>query len=203
MATNLLSAATCKNATNNDTAVRKLHDGDGLYLWVYRDGRKYWRFRYWEAGKEKSLSAGVYPKISLSDARKKRDEFRQQLQTNLDPSAERKAINLRKKLANTNSFEAVALEWFNKQSHTWVDQHAKDVKRRLENNIFPFLGKRPVDQINAPELLDTVRRIETRGDMTSPIVYYKYADKYFAMELLPAAARVIFLLIYVAHNSTY
>jgi integrase len=163
MATNLLSAATCKNATSNDTAVRKLHDGDGLYLWVYQDGRKYWRFRYWEAGKEKSLSAGVYPKVSLSDARKKRGEFREQLKANLDPSAERKATNLRKKLANTNSFEAVALEWFNKQCHTWVDQHAKDVKRRLENNIFPFLGKRPIDQINAPELLDAVRKIEARG----------------------------------------
>lgn len=143
--------------------MRKLHDGDGLYLWVYLDGRKYWRLRYWQAGKEKSLSAGVYPKVSLSDARKKRDEFRQQLQANLDPSAERKAVNLRKKMANMNSFEAVALEWYNKQCHTWVPSHAKDVKRRLENNIFPHLGKRPMDQINAPELLDTVRRIEIRG----------------------------------------
>jgi len=97
MAINLLTAAACKNASSNGAAVRKLHDGDGLYLWVYLDGRKYWRLRYWQAGKEKSLSAGVYPKASLSDARKKRDEFRQQLQTNLDPSAERKAINLRKK----------------------------------------------------------------------------------------------------------
>ena len=60
MATNLLSAAACKNAASNGASIRKLHDGDGLYLWAYRDGRKYWRFRYWEAGKEKSLSAGVY-----------------------------------------------------------------------------------------------------------------------------------------------
>lgn len=163
MATNLLSAAECKNATSNGTSIRKLHDGDGLYLWVYLDGRKYWRLRYWQADKEKSLSLGVYPKVTLSDARKKRDELRKQLQADLDPSAERKATNLRKKLANVNSFEAVALEWYTKQLHTWVEHHASDVKRRLESNIFPTLGKRPIDQINALELLETIRKIEARG----------------------------------------
>ena len=163
MATNLLSAAECKNATSNGASVRKLHDGDGLYLWVYLDGRKYWRLRYWQADKEKSLSLCVYPKVTLSDARKKRDELRKQLQADLDPSAERKATNLRKKLANVNSFEAVALEWYTKQLHTWVEHHASDVKRRLESNIFPTLGKRPIDQINALELLETIRKIEARG----------------------------------------
>ncbi len=163
MATNLLSAAECKNATSNGASIRKLHDGDGLYLWVYLDGRKYWRLRYWQADKEKSLSVGVYPKVTLSDARKKRDELHKQLQADLDPSAERKATNLRKKLANVNSFEAVALEWYNKQLHTWVEHHASDVKRRLESNIFPTLGKRPIDQINALELLETIRKIEARG----------------------------------------
>src|SRR5512134_1199741 len=120
MATNLLSAAECKNATSNGASIRKLSDGQGLYLWVYQDGRKYWRLRYWQTGKEKSLSLGVYPKVSLSDARKKRDELQGQLQADLDPSAERKAANLRKKLAVENSFEAVAREWYGKQLHTWV-----------------------------------------------------------------------------------
>ena len=163
MATQLLSAAECKNATSNGARIRKLHDGDGLYLWVYLDGRKYWRLRYWQADKEKSLSLGVYPKISLSDARKQCDELRKQLQANLDPSAERKATLLQQKLALVNSFEAVALEWYNKQLHTWVPHHASDVKRRLESNIFPTLGKRPIDQISAPELLETLRKIESRG----------------------------------------
>lgn len=163
MATNLLSAAECKNVTSNGAGIRKLHDGDGLYLWVYLDGRKYWRMRYWQAGKEKSLSIGVYPKVSLSDARKKREELRKQLEADLDPSAERKAANLRKKLSAENSFEAVALEWYNKQLHTWVPHHADDVKRRLESNIFPALGKRPLDQIEAPELLQAIRKIEARG----------------------------------------
>lgn len=119
--------------------------------------------RYWQAGKEKSLSIGVYPKVSLSDARKKREELRKQLDADLDPSAERKATNLRKKLSAENSFEAVALEWYNKQLHTWVPHHADDVKRRLESNIFPSLGKRPLDQIEAPELLQAIRKIEARG----------------------------------------
>lgn len=163
MATNLLSAAECKNATSNGVGVRKLHDGDGLYLWVYLDGRKYWRMRYWQVGKEKSLSVGVYPKVSLSDARKKRDELRKQLQSDLDPSAERKAITLRRKLAAENSFEAVALEWHGKQKIKWVAHHANRVKRLLELSIFPVLGKRPIDQIEAPELLGAIRKIEARG----------------------------------------
>ena len=83
MAINLLSAIECKNATSNGASVRKLHDGDGLYLWVYLDGRKYWRMRYWQTGKEKSLSLGVYPKVSLGDARKKAEELRKQLQADL------------------------------------------------------------------------------------------------------------------------
>jgi integrase len=119
--------------------------------------------RYWQAGKEKSLSVGVYPQVSLSDARKKREELRKQLQADLDPSAERKASNLRKKLANVNCFEAVAREWYSRQMHIWVAHHASDVKRRLESNIFPTLGRRPIDQIDALELLETIRKIEARG----------------------------------------
>ncbi len=161
--TNLLSASECKNATSEGNAIRKLHDGGGLYLWVYADGGKFWRLRYRLGGKEKSLSFGSYPQISLKEARTKRDEQRKVLDADLDPSAERKAVNLRKKLANVNSFEAVALEWYTKQLHTWVEHHASDVKRRLESNIFPTLGKRPIDQINALELLETIRKIEARG----------------------------------------
>jgi hypothetical protein len=163
VATNLLSAVQCKNATSKDATVRKLHDGDGLYLWVYRDGRKYWRMRYWLVGKEKSLSVGVYPKVALSEAREKRAALHKQLEADLDPSAERKAANLRKKLSAESSFEVVALEWYNKQLHTWVPHHAADVKRRLESNIFPVLGKRPIDRIEAPELLQAIRTIEARG----------------------------------------
>lgn len=137
MAKNLLSAAVCKKAKSNGAAIRKLHDGDGLYLWMYHDGRKYWRMRYWRAGKEKSRSVGVYPRVTLSEARIKRDELCNQLDAGLDPSAERRAISLRKKLSAENSFEAVAREWYNKQLHIWVQHHAQDIKHRLESNIPP------------------------------------------------------------------
>jgi hypothetical protein len=163
MATNLLSVVECKNATSNGAGIRKFHDGDGLYLWVYCDGRKYWRMRYWQAGREKSLSVGVFPKVTLGDARKRREELRKLLEADLDQSAERRAANMRKMLSAENSFQAVALEWYNKQLHTWVPHHADDVKRRLESNIFRVLGKRPLDQIEATELLQAIRVIESRG----------------------------------------
>ena len=159
----MLTDPKCKNATSEGKAIRKLTDGDGLYLWVYADGRKYWRLRYWQGGKEKSLSLGVYPAVTLKAARKSLKDQRAHLDNNLDPSAERKAANLRKRVANENSFEAVAGEWCAKRVHLWVPSHARDVKRRLEKNVYPTLGKRPIAEIEAPELLATVQKIEARG----------------------------------------
>ena len=160
---NLLSDPTCKNATAKGKRIRKMHDGGGLYLWVYDDGRKYWRLRYKIAGSEKSLSLGVYPAIGLKKARERRDEERKRLDDNLDPSAERRADKVRKKVAAGNSFEAVAREWYNKQSKTWVPGHADDVLRRLESNAFPKIGRRPISEIEAPELLAAMKPMEERG----------------------------------------
>lgn len=160
---NLLTDPECKNANSMGRDIRKLHDGGGLYLWVYADGRKYWRLRYKIAGSEKLLSLGVYPKVGLKTARKRRDEERTKLDNNLDPSAERKADKLRKQASSENSFEAVACEWYGKQLHTWVPGHADDVLRRLEKNLFPLIGRRPIAEVAAPELLACVRKIEQRG----------------------------------------
>ena len=159
----MLTDAKCKTAKSGAVAIRKLADDGGLYLWVYADGRKYWRLRYWLTGKEKSLSLGVYPEVGLKAARLKRDVARKHLDENRDPSAERRADKLQRKLTASNSFEAVAREWYEKQIHTWVPRHAIDVRRRLEKNAFPSLGMRPIAQIEAPELLATVRKIEKRG----------------------------------------
>lgn len=163
MAKDILKDVECRNATSQGRKLRKLHDGDGLYLWVYDDGRKYWRLRYWLGGKEKSLSLGVYPDISLKEARIRRNAERERLDADLDPSAERRAAKLKRQLSIANSFEAVAREWYHKQVHTWVPTHARDVLRRLEGNIFPSIGRRPIAEIDAPELLATVRKIEDRG----------------------------------------
>ena len=163
MSIELLTDMACRNATSEGKAIRKLSDGGGLYLWVYADGKKYWRLRYWVNGKEKSLSLGVYPLVTLARARKLTTENRSKLENKLDPSQERKAEKLKSKQSAANSFQAVALEWFNKRLHTWVKSHADDVKRRLEVNIFPAIGKRPIAEIEAPELLQAVQVIEKRG----------------------------------------
>lgn len=160
---NLLTTPECKNATSEGRAIRKLHDGGGLYLWVYQDGSKFWRLRYWIDGKEKSLSFGAFPDIPLKEARARRDTERRKIEQNLDPSVEKKAAKIKSKQAATSSFEAVALEWYNKRAHTWVEHHARDVKRRLESNIFPEIGRRPIAEIEAPELLAAVQKIENRG----------------------------------------
>jgi integrase len=159
----MLTDAKCRNAESGGRKIRKLADRDGLYLWVYDNGRKYWRIRYWLGGKEKSLSLGVYPKVGLKDARKKMEVERTHLSGKIDPSVERRADKLRRSVAAANSFEAIALEWYEKQLHTWVPGHADDVKRRLERNAFPKIGSRPIAEIEAPELLAALLPIEKRG----------------------------------------
>ena len=160
---NTLSDPECKNASTKGNEIRKLHDGGGLYLWVYADGRKYWRLRYRLAGSEKSLSLGVYPVVGLKKARLRRDEERKRLEANLDPAAERRAEKARRMVSAANSFEAVAREWYEKQAKHWVAGHADDVLRRLESNVFPTLGRRPISEIDAPELLGAIRPMEDRG----------------------------------------
>ncbi len=159
----MLTDIKCKNTKCTSGKLLKLADGGGLYLWIYADGRKYWRLRYWLAGKEKSLSLGVYPAISLKEARKRRDAERRHLENKLDPAAERRAEKLRRHLSASNSFEAVAREWHAKFRSAWTPDHAASLLRRLELNIFPVIGRRPISEIDPLELLATVRPIENRG----------------------------------------
>lgn len=163
MPSNLLNDKQCKAARCTGVGVVKLHDGEGLYLWVFPNGRKYWRLRYWHSKIERLLALGVFPAISLAAARAKRDAIRQQLSAGLDPSAERKAAKRKKQLAAENSFEAVALEWLDKQSNRHSERHIVNIRRRLEVDAFPALGKRPIAEIDAPELLEAMRKIEARG----------------------------------------
>lgn len=163
MAEKLLTDIRCRQASSGGTKIRKLHDGGGLYLWAYADGRKYWRLRFWVGGKEKSLSLGTYPKVSLKDARDKLAEQRKLLAGNLDPSAERKAGKLAVRKAAANTFKAVAEEWYGKQAHLWSATHASDIRRRLEKDLYPSLGKRPISEIDVPELLEVLEKIEQRA----------------------------------------
>src|SRR5215217_4439420 len=153
-----------------DTAVRnakpaekpyKLTHGKGLYLLVNAIG-KYWRLDYRFAGKRKTLALGVYPDVTLAKARERRDDARKLLAGDTDPSLVM-AVNKRAKLDGAqNTFEALAREWYAKKLPTWAPTTAQKVIRQLEKDIFPWIGNRPIKDIAAPELLATLRRIESR-----------------------------------------
>ncbi len=141
---------------------RKLFDGDGLFLLVTPRGGKYWRFKYRLGGKERLLALGTYPEINLSDARQRRDEARRQVAKGIDPGAVRKA----QKQAETDekeTFEVIAREWHAKFSPSWRPIHSITIMRRLENDLLPWVGKRPINEIRASELLAALRRVESRG----------------------------------------
>lgn len=143
---------------------RKLFDSRGLYLLVAPTGSKYWRFKYrWER-REKLLALGVYPEVSLREARDRRDEARRKLAERRDPSSERKAV--KKPASATGSedaFAAVAREWLAKRAPNWVPTHTATIVARLERYVFPTLGGRPVGEITAPEILEVLRTLEARG----------------------------------------
>ena len=154
-----LTATSVKNAKPKDKAY-KLFDGKGLFLQVTPKGGKWWRLKYRLHGKEKLLSLGTYPDVSLKEARQERDVLKQQITQGIDPSIIRK---LKSKDARENTFEAVSREWITNQKNTWSDLHAKRTKRKLERNIFPYIGSRPIKDITSLELLAVLRRMESRG----------------------------------------
>jgi len=158
-----------KNARATDNSL-KLSDGGGLFLLVQSNNpkdSKYWRLAYRFAGKQKTLALGVYPVISLSDARERRDEARKQLANDVDPSAAKKALKAAGAILAVNSFEIVAREWLVKFSKNWKDSHIRTINARLINDVFPWLGARPIGEINAPDLLSVLRRIESRGALST------------------------------------
>lgn len=157
-----LTDTTIRNAKPGSKPLR-LFDAAGLYLEVSPAGGKWWRLKYRHAGKEKRLSLGVYPEVPLKEARTRRDEARKLLAEGVDPSAHRKVNKAAIVERAANSFEAVAREWYAKHADGWAEGHGNRILRRLERDIFPWLGGRPIAEISAPELLAVIRRIENRG----------------------------------------
>lgn len=155
-----------------DTAIRnakpdekpiKMFDERGLYLEISPTGGKWWRLKYRFDSKEKRLSLGVYPDVSLKDARERRDAARKLVAGGTDPSENRKAQKSARADRAANSFEVITREWFAKYSTIWAKDHGNRIIRRFERDIFPWLGGRPITEVTAPELLAAVRRIEDRG----------------------------------------
>lgn len=145
----------------------KLAAGAGLYLEVMPTGAKYWRWKYRHAGKEKRLALGVYPEVSLADARLRRDEERARLRDGSDPAADRKAKKLAARFAAANSFEAVAGEWLDTKAGEWVPEHYHKVKAWLEQHVFPWIGSRPPAELEAQEVLAMLRRLVGRGTINT------------------------------------
>lgn len=157
-----LTDTAIRNAKPGDKPI-KLFDGGGLFLHITPAGQRYWRLKYRFAGKEKLLALGIYPEVGLKEARDRREEAKRLLGEGIDPSVERKLKKAETVERAANSFEAVAREWHVKYAPGWAASNAGKVLARLENDVFPWLGARPIAEIKAPDLLTVCRRVESRG----------------------------------------
>ena len=154
-----LSDAAVRNAKADAAKPIKLTDGGGLYLLVHPNGSKYWRFDYRIHDRRGTLAFGVYPDVSLRDARDKRDEARKQIANGVDP----KLTKQLEKSAQANSFELVAREWHTRQANSLTERHAARIIRDLERDVFPWIGAYPIASLEPPHVLSMLRRIEDRG----------------------------------------
>ncbi len=139
----------------------KLADERGMFLLVQPNGSRWWRFKYRrpDTHKENLLSLGVFPDVSLRQARERRDEARKLIADGIDPAAKRQA----ERNADTDTFEAIAREWYAKHKAKWTPSYAEHLMRRLDANVFPYIGAQAIGNVNAPDILAVLRRIEARG----------------------------------------
>ena len=165
----MLTDAKCRNAKSGDLKIKKLADRDGLYLWIYANGRKYWRLRYWFNKTEKSLSLGVYPKIGLKAAREACTQARQILDDGFDPAVKRKLEKITKSEAAQNTFQALAEEWLAKIEREGRTESTLARTKRLLSSACSIIGDRPIVEIEAPELLAVLRRYERQGKYESAL----------------------------------
>lgn len=141
----------------------KLSDGEGLVLLIQPNGSKWWRYRYRFNGKEKMLSIGTYPEVTLKEARLLRVTASDLLRQGTDPSQHRQEQKQLEAIAAENSFESVARQWWNHWKHDKNERHADYTIRRLEADIFPVIGNKPINELTAPVLLLAIKKIESRG----------------------------------------
>lgn len=160
----MLTDAQCRNAAcPPDKKQSKLYDAGGLFLEVSPAGAKRWFLKYRADAKEKKLALGSYPTVTLTAARKARDAAKLQKSDGIDPVQARKVEKLRSTTPDTDTFKVTALEWYAIKMDSWSSHYAIREKRNLEKDLFPFLGARRIGDIEAIELLATVRRVEERG----------------------------------------
>lgn len=157
-----LTDSAAKNAKPADKPY-KLTDGGGMYLLVQPNGAKYWRMAYRLHGKQKLLAIGVYPAVGLATARERRDDARKKLAAGVDPSVAKRVEKRVARLAASNTFEAVAHGWMNeRKTVVEIGQYEKTLAR-FESDVFPWIGRRPITEVDAPEILAVLKRIDSRG----------------------------------------
>ena len=144
---------------------KKLSDGGGLFLLLHQSGSKYWRMKYRFMGKEKLLAFGVWPEVSLTEARKKRNEAKQLLKSGKDPSAAKKNLKVSQKVAQSNTFGSVTEEWLEIKQKEWKSPYFDDVKSSIEIHLLPDLSQRPIEDITSSEILSVLKKIEEQGKL--------------------------------------
>jgi hypothetical protein len=149
-----------------------------MYLLIKTDGARYWRLDYRFFGKRRTLALGVYPTVTLSGARTHREAARALLAQHIDPGTVKKATKRAAKLSVENTFEAVARKSLANQRNKLAPRYFNLLLARLEADIFPQIGSRPVAEVDAPELLDALRKVEKRGQWRLPDGFGKFADRY-------------------------
>ncbi|MCC1497959.1 integrase arm-type DNA-binding domain-containing protein [Alcanivorax sp. 1008] len=176
-----LSATGIKNAQPGPKDY-KIFDGGGLYLLVKKNGSKYWRYKYRYRGKEKVLAIGVYPVITLKEARNKHLEAKRLLVDGIDPNEQKQRLYADTMAKYHDTFEKVAREWWSVNKEEWSDDHANRVILSLEKDVFPYIGAKPIKDIKTPEVLSVLRRVESRDalDLASRLLQrcnsvFKYA----------------------------
>lgn len=158
----MLTDTACRKAKPTTKAF-KLFDAGGLFLLVSPSGGKWWRLKYRFADREKLLSLGTYPEVKLAAARTKRDDARRLLHDGIDPSAQRQIMKASAVTSATNTLKAIAEEWLLRFGDAWAPSHLRAVKARLANDVYPWIGHRPIAEVKPPEVLAVLRRIEARG----------------------------------------
>jgi len=152
-----------RNAKPTDKSY-KLSDGGGLYIEVMPSGTKFWRMKVRQAnGKESRLTFGSYPEVTLAGARAERGKVKQLHSAGIDPAQSKRIEKLQRKTAAVNTFEVLAREWHANKAETWKENTAKEAIARLESDVFPHIGNRPITEVDAPLMLDVLRLIEKRG----------------------------------------
>jgi hypothetical protein len=157
-----LTATECKNAKPKAKPY-KLSDAAGMFLFMQPNGSRYWRMKYRYAGKEKVLALGIYPEVSLSDARERWDYARGLLAKGQDPALAKREQKRPTVEKSEQTFERVAREWHKKGSAEWSAGYADKMMDSREQNVFPFIGKRPIAEITPKEMLDALSKIDARG----------------------------------------